>query len=163
MFGCVLSKRNCFPLHEFIAKWLEDTYKLDMSDWKRMPPFGPYICLPHFLLKHFYTAMKKRNRGGGHIHYKIWSKPGRKLKVAIPCAKEIPPLVRHGLENLLSKDLLKLVGSHVGGQCKYDRMFPHLTQAQWDNYPEKDQEDDFRTLSEASASDDLEFYYYASL
>ena len=161
MFECILLKRNCYPLHVFIAKWLEDTYKLDMLDWKRMP-FGPYICLPRFLLKQFYTALKKRNRGGGHKQYKIWSKPGQKLKVAIPCAKEIPPLVRRSLEGRLSNDLLNLVGSHVGGQCKYDRLFPRLTQAQWDSYPEKEQEDDFWTLYEATVTNSGGFYYYAS-
>ena len=140
---------------------LEDTYKLEMLDWKELP-FGPYIHLPRFFLERFYTALRKRNRGGGHRHYKIWSRPGRKLKVAIRCSKKIPPLVQRGLEDRLSQDLVKLVGSHVGGQCKYDRMFPHLTQNEWDSYPEKEQEEDLWTLHDATVTNRGGFYYYAS-
>ena len=136
LFTKILSKRNCYPLHCFINKWLEDTYKIDMMKWKAMP-FGPYICLPFYFYMRFYTALKKRN---------------------IPCSCEIPPLVRRGLEGQLSQDLVKMVGSHVGGQCKYDRMFSEMTQDQWDSYPEMAQDDDFMTLRLEPGP----FYYYAS-
>ena len=52
----------------------------------------------------------------------------------------IPPLVRRELEGRLPHHLLKLVGSYVGGQCKYDRMFGDLDQDAWDCYPNEEQD-----------------------
>ena len=57
-FEQILCKCKCYPLHAFITKWLEDTYKLKMLDWKELP-FGPYIHLPRFFLERFYTALRK--------------------------------------------------------------------------------------------------------
>ena len=142
------------------SKWLLDKYNLDLRDWKDSP-FGPYIFLPRKTVERFCTALKKRNKGGGYRSYKIWSRPGRKLKVAVQCPKMIPPLVRRELENRLSPDLLKLTGSYVGGQCKYDRMFGDLDQDAWDCYPNEEQEEDVELLEDAVESNE-ELYYYAS-
>ena len=163
-YEVILEKRKCYPLHTFIKKWLMDEYKLTLEQWKE-GPFGPYIRLPSKTIQRFCTALKKRNRGGGYRSYKIWSRPGRKLKVAVRCPKTIPPLVRRGLENRLAPDLLKLVGSYVGGECKYDRMFGVLDQDDWDCYPNKEQEEDVEALGAARESgkfDNEELYYYAS-
>ena len=181
----ILQKRKCYPLHTFIKKWLMDEYKLTLEQWEE-GPFGPYIRLPSKTIQRFCTALKKRNRGGGYRSYKIWSRPGRKLKVAVRCPKTIPPLVRQGLENRLAPDLLKMVGSYVGGECKYDRMFGVLDYAEstpyygpmfnllyevrmgqdaWDSYPNKEQEEDVEALGAALESgrfDNQELYYYAS-
>ena len=169
MYETILVKRKCYPLHFFINKWLNDKYKLDLLQWKESP-FGPYICIPRKTIQRFCTALKKRNKGGGYRSYKIWSRPGRKLKVAVRCPKTIPPLVRRGLENRLAPDLLKLVGSYVGGECKYDRMFGYSNiifrmQSDWDHYPNKEQEEDVEALGAALESgrfDNQNLYYYAS-
>ena len=169
MYETILVKRKCYPLHFFINKWLNDEYKLDLLQWKESP-FGPYICIPRKTIQRFCTALKKRNKGGGYRSYKIWSRPGRKLKVAVRCPKTIPPLVRRGLENRLAPDLLKLVGSYVGGECKYDRMFGYSNiifrmQSDWDHYPNKEQEEDVEALGAALESgrfDNQKLYYYAS-
>ena len=73
----------------------------------------------------------------------------------------IPPLVRRELEGRLPNNLLKLVGSYVGGQCKYDRMFGDLDQDAWDCYPNEEQEEDVELLEDAVESNE-ELYYYAS-
>ena len=139
----ILEKRNCYPLHSFINKWLIDEYKLDLRHWKESP-FGPYICLPCKTIQRFCIALKKRSKGG---------------------PKMIPPLVQRELENRLSLDLLKLTGSYVGGECKYDRMFGVLDQDDWDRYPNKEQEEDTEALGAALESgkfSNTELYYYAS-
>ncbi len=156
----IFEKRKCYPLHGFVNKWLKDEYKLDLLEWKKSP-FGPYICLPRKTIERFCTALKKRRRGGGYRSYNIWSRPGRKLKVVVQCPKMIPPLVRRELEGRLPHNLLKLVGSYVGGQCKYDRMFGDLDQDAWDCYPNEEQEEDVELLEDAVVSNE-ELYYYAS-
>jgi hypothetical protein len=57
------------------------------------------------------------------------------------------------------------LGSYVGGQCKYERMFGDLDQDAWDLYPKKEQEKDVELLWEAIDSgifDTERMYYYAS-
>ena len=110
----IIVKRNCYPLHSFINKWPIDEYKLDLRHWKESP-FGPYICLPCKTIQRFCIALKKQSKGGGYRSYKIWSRPGRKLKVAVRCPKMIPPLVRRELEGRLPHNVLELVSSYVGG------------------------------------------------
>ena len=83
----ILEKRNCYPLHSFINKWLMDEYKLDLRDWKESP-FGPYICLPCKTIQRFCIALTKRSKGG---------------------PKMIPPLVQRELENRLSLDLDRFI------------------------------------------------------
>ena len=156
----ILEKRKCYPLHSFVNKWLLDEYNLDLRDWKESP-FGPYIFLPRKTIERFCTALKKRNKGGGYRSYKIWSRAGRKLQVAVQCPKMIPPLVRREFENRLTPDLLKLAGSYVGGQCKYDRMFGDLDPDAWDCYPNEEQEQNVELLEDAVESNE-ELYYYAS-
>ena len=56
----IIVKRNCYPLHSFINKWLIDEYKLDLRHWKESP-FGPYICLPCKTIQRFSIALNKRN------------------------------------------------------------------------------------------------------
>ena len=160
----ILEKRKCHPLQSFVNKWLLDEYNLDLRDWKDSP-FGPYIFLPRKTVERFCTALEKRNKSGGYRSYKIWSRPGRNLKVAVQCPKMIPPLVQNELEKRLSLDLLKLTGSYVGGECKYDRMFGVLDQDDWDRYPNKEQEEDTEALGAALESghfSNTELYYYAS-
>ena len=160
----IIVKRNCYPLHSFINKWLIDEYKLDLRHWKESP-FGPYICLPCKTIQRFCIALKKRNKGGGYRSYKIWSRPGRKLKVAVQCPKMIPPLVRHELEDRLAPDLLKLVSSYVGGRCQSDRMFAVLDQDDWDRYPNKEQEGNTEAMGAALESgkfSNTELYSFAS-
>ena len=160
----ILEKRNCYPLHSFINKWLMDEYKLDLRDWKESP-FGPYICLPCKTIQRFCIALKKRSKGGGYRSYKIWSRPGRKLKVAVRCPKMIPPLVRRELEGRLPHNVLELVGSYVGSRCRYDRMFGVLDQDDWDRYPNEEQEEDVEVLGAALESgkfSNAELYYWAS-
>ena len=77
----------------------------------------------------------------------------------------IPPLVQRELENRLSLDLLKLTGSYIHGECKYDCMFGVLDQDDWDRYPNKEQEEDTEALGAALKSSrfsNTELYYYAS-
>jgi hypothetical protein len=169
----ILMKRKCYPLHSFINKWLQDTYGFGLHVWKSSP-FGPYVCLPFEVIERFCTALLKRNKGGGYKIYQIWSgsqvdawsePKRRKLKVPLSCSKTIPELVRHKLEEQLDPDLLKLLGSYVGGQCKYERMFGDLDQDAWDLYPKKEQEKDVELLWEAIDSgifDTERMYYYAS-
>ena len=164
LYALILEKRKCLPLHSFVNKWVLDTYGLSLLDWKRTP-FGPYVCLPREVIQRFCTALKKRNRGGGYKIYKIWSRPGRNLKVPLACPKTIPPLVRRELEEQLTPELLRLMGSYVGGQCKYERMFGHLDQDAWDCYPNEEQGKDVELLGatiENGRFDNGHFYYYAS-
>ena len=145
----ILRKRKCYPLHEFIGKWLQDEYKLDFEDYwdhlrlyrrtdvsSRSPFVGGYIELPHAILARFFTAMKKRNR----------------------CSKKIPPLVHSRLEDRLDPEVMNLVGLFVDGQCRYDGELPFLNEQMW-SYPEREQEEDFSTVCNAASS---VLYYYAS-
>ena len=145
----ILRKRKCYPLHEFIGKWLQDECKLDFEDYwdhlrlyrrtdvsSRSPFAGGYIELPHAILARFFTAMKKRNR----------------------CSKKIPPLVHSRLEDRLDPEVMNLVGLFVDGQCRYDGELPFLNEQIW-SYPEREQEEDFSTVCNAASS---VLYYYAS-
>ena len=145
----VLRKRKCYPLHEFIGKWLQDEYKLDFEDYwghlrlyrhtdvsSRSPFVGHYIEIPHAILARFFTAMKKRNR----------------------CSRTIPPLVQPRLENRLGPEVMNLVGLLVDGQCRYDGELPFLNEPIW-SYPEREQEEDSSAVCNAASS---VLYYYAS-
>jgi hypothetical protein len=147
MYARILEQRKCYPLHGFVNKWLVNRYGLDFRDWKN-GPFGPYIAIPRKIIKQFCVALQKRRK----------------------CDTIIPPLVRWDLENRLSPDLTKLLGSYVGGQCKYDQMFGDLSKEDWDYYPADEQKKDVLLLGEAVETYDIhndcaihsEFYYYAS-
>ncbi len=158
----ILRKRKCFPRHAFIDKWLVDTYKVNLLTWKSLP-FGPYIEIPRMVVAQYCTALEKRNKSGSSRTYKIWSKIGKSLKIAIGCPKTIPPLVRDEFEKLIPTNIPDKIYAYVGGRCKYDHMFgASLEQEDWDNYT--DQEEDIQILRQAlESSDHIEiFHYYAS-
>ena len=112
-----------------------------------------------------YRFEETKQGGRGYKIYKIWSMPNRNLKVPLACSKTIPPLLRRELEGQLTPELLRLLGSYVGGQCKYERMFGDLDQDAWAWYTNEEQEKDVELLGAAIGNgrfDNGHFYYHAS-